>query len=815
MAHRISINFVKKLRGYNIPNSQANSYNVKVKSRHNNALVHNTRSFSVSNVKNNSQHRVVLLPEVPPDNHLNNPLLTKFESNSDNATKTELNIIPEFNSVTDRNCYFGLGKALLEFEAAVNALEQRCEDGVKDFEALFGPFETALCQFQSVWNSVTMLNLTTDKFDRDRITILHSRAETAFGTRFGSRKIHETLKQMKNDSMEGKINLDEQQKRIIEKILTDFRLNGFDLTEIKYRELTETWMKRLAETKRDYAWRIMTSTEKYRAQIKDPNVVRDFPVDVLKAMSLDSTQPTKGPWTVTLHPYIYKQVMAYSPDRTLRWRLHEAKVTRGTKGDDIYTACQSYVREIQMYRFDVALTLGFKNFSEMSLYNKMAMNMDNVDVMFSSLVGKAKQYQEMELEQLQAYGASRGFDEDIEVYDVEFLKRKQRRTLLGMSDEDFRDFLPFPKVLTGIFRLCESLFDLKFEEVTAQNCVEDDFEKTFSNKRWSPEIKFYRVIDVASGGNNKILGEFFIDPYVRNDKGYAGGDKGWYIPIRPHSSIAKCKALGAMVLSLPIPNYGKPSLLNIAETEELLRNFGNLLVHMCSSRSVRWSDLSGRTALERDVIDFAGLFMTHWLYVPDILRSLSGHWSTNEPLPNNVIETLCTTAGKQHMAGYSLCNELFLAAYDMAFYGIDYEKEYYYDLGVRLRSEYLLLPATYGDAFPLYMSNIMSGEDAGKLYCKTWSKMLAADAFSAIDEALQGNGDSLLKNKGDILADEAVKTVTKRLRTTLLDKGSSEPTSEMFRQFRGRDPSHEALLMSLGMESTASPKMKGLNEAAA
>ena len=101
-----------------------------------------------------------------------------------------------------------------------------------------------------------------------------------------------------------------QKKRNVEKYLSEHRLNGFDLPEMKYRELTETWQKKVAEARRDYQWRIMTSTEKYRTQIKDPNVVRDFPVDVLKAMALDSTQPTKGPWTVTLHPYIYKQVMA-------------------------------------------------------------------------------------------------------------------------------------------------------------------------------------------------------------------------------------------------------------------------------------------------------------------------------------------------------------------------------------------------------------------------------------------------------------------------------------------------------------------------
>lgn len=435
--------------------------------------------------------------------------------------------------------------------------------------------------------------------------------------------------------------------------------------------------------------------------------------------------------------------------------------------------------------------------------------------MISSLLGKAKQYQEVELEQLQTYAASRGFDEDIEVYDVEFLKRKQRRTLLGMSDEDFRDYLPLPKVLTGIFRLCESLFDLRFEEIGSLNDATGDVAKVLGNKKWAPETKLYRIIDVGPGAENKVLGQFFLDPYVRDDKGYGGGDKGWYIPIRPHSSIAECEALGAMVLSLPIPNYGKPSLLNVAETEEILRNFGNLLVHVCSSKVCKWTDLSGRTGLEWDVLDLGGNFMTHWLYVPEVLQSLSGHWSTNEPLPNNVIETLCSSAGKQHMAGYSLCNDLYHAAYDMAFYSEDYEKESYQDLAERLRTQYLLLPPAAGDAFPLHMNDMMCGDNPAALYSKTWAKMLAADAFSAVQEAIETNGTQLDNGKSNILQDEAVKSVTRRFRSTLLDKGSSQPASEMFRHFRGRDPSHEALLLSLGLHSTSSPKIKGQHEAIA
>ena len=154
----------------------------------------------------------------------------------------------------------------------------------------------------------------------------------------------------------------------------------------------------------------------------------------------------------------------------------------------------------------------------------------------------------------------------------------------------------------------------------------------------------------------------------------------------------------------------------------------------------------------------------------------------------------------------------------MTFYTEDYEKDPYQELVLRLRPEYLLLPPAAGDAFPLYMIDMMYGASElmgpSTLYAKTWSKMLAADAFSAVQEAIQ-NGIKSELNQINILNNEAVKHVTRRFRSTLLDKGSTEPASEMFRQFRGRDPSHEALLFSLGLQSTRSPKIKSQKEAIA
>ena len=134
-----------------------------------------------------------------------------------------------------------------------------------------------------------------------------------------------------------------------------------------------------------------------------------------------------------------------------------------------------------------------------------------------------------------------------------------------MSDEDLRDFFPLPKVVEGIFKLFEELFNVKFQQ------IEGDFPK------WHEDLTLFAVQDAKSG---QTLGHFYFDPFIRDEKGYAGADKGWYVPIKTRSKVGPSLPLGAIVMALPPPNYGKPSLLNFSEAKEVLRNFGGLLQHV-------------------------------------------------------------------------------------------------------------------------------------------------------------------------------------------------------------------------------------------
>lgn len=177
--------------------------------------------------------------------------------------------------------------------------------------------------------------------------------------------------------------------------------------------------------------------------------MRDFPNDVLKEMAMDPAQPAKGPWSVSLHPYLYRKFMEYCPNRALRWNAYRAKVNLGSGEYDDNSQCGPHVKEIRVQRQDQAAIQGYSNFVDLTMEMKMAANVENVHSMIACLLPKgkktekglavltnvlllpAKDAQERELEGLQEYAESRGFEDDIKLYDVSFFKRKQRRTMLG------------------------------------------------------------------------------------------------------------------------------------------------------------------------------------------------------------------------------------------------------------------------------------------------------------------------------------------------------------------------------------------------
>ena len=140
---------------------------------------------------------------------------------------------------------------------------------------------------------------------------------------------------------------------ILERYRLEYKHQGYELERKKYLELNTNWMKRLNEAQRDHRFKMHQATQRFRSIVRDPAVVREFPEDVLRAMALDSSQPAKGPWSVTLHPYIYRKFLEHCPDRMMRWNAYQADVGRGSREIDVYLNVAGHMRDIRKHRYVV------------------------------------------------------------------------------------------------------------------------------------------------------------------------------------------------------------------------------------------------------------------------------------------------------------------------------------------------------------------------------------------------------------------------------------------------------------------------------
>nr|CAD7194026.1 unnamed protein product [Timema douglasi] len=424
----------------------------------------------------------------------------------------------------------------------------------------------------------------------------------------------------------------------------------------------------------------------------------------------------------------------------------------------------------------------------------------------------AKSAQQKELELLEDFAAERGFGGSLKSWDVPYWKRKQQRTIYSYDEEELREYFPLPQVLSGLFTLCENLFGLT---IMPQPDVDT----------WHPDVQYYHILE---GGKDTPIAGFYLDPYERaEEKLFVRDDSGWMVALRNKTSLMNTNPLAALVFNFPQPLYGKPSLLPFRDVLLLFRKrdytrikseqlgeietggskimmleldagksilFGHALQHLLTKTS--YAEVSGSSNVEWDAVEVCSHFMTHWflgnlgavarLYEPSTLANISSHYESGKPLPDDIVDKLCKV--RQHLAGYDLCQELYLSALDLELHTT---KEFWLDIVRRLLPQYSSFPLETIDSHPCAFLPIFTGQWGAAYYCHLWARIIAADAFSAFREVDRRNSTEISE-------------IGRRFRNTILASGGGCHPSKVFRLFRGRDPSPSALLYTLGLKEKKS-----------
>ena len=568
---------------------------------------------------------------------------------------------------------------------------------------------------------------------------------------------------------------DATQRRIVEVLLRDAELSGVGLQGEK-RERFNVIQQELAELGTRFSNNVLDATKAFALTLEDPQGVEGLPASLLnvaaqaarEAGSLDASADN-GPWRITLDYPSFMPFMVHSRRRDYREQLYRASISRASGGDLDNTP---FIGRILQLRQEMAALLGYGSFAELSLASKMAPDVAAIESLLEELRQASLAAGQQDLEDQRKCAAAAGAPEaaDLRHWDLPFWAERQREQQYDFSEEALRPYFPLPRVLDGLFALARRLFGVRIEAADGVPV-------------WHDDVRFFRIHDEQG----QEIAAFYLDPYNRPAEKRGGA---WMDEFVGRSSLL---APAGQSVRLPVaylicnqtpPVGDQPSLMSFTELRTLFHEFGHGLHHMLTT--VDYGMAAGINNVDWDAVELPSQFMENWCYHRETLLGMSGHVETGESLPDDLYEKLC--AARHYRAGTQMLRQLSFGLIDLALHHRHdpHGSESVFDLQRRLAPLTSVMPPLPEDRFLCSFGHIFAGGYAAGYYSYKWAEVLSADAFAAFEEA--GLDDP-----------QAVASVGRRYRETILALGGSRPPMDVFQAFRGREPTTAALLRHAGL----------------
>ncbi|HAW44990.1 MAG TPA: oligopeptidase A, partial [Sutterella sp.] len=345
-----------------------------------------------------------------------------------------------------------------------------------------------------------------------------------------------------------------------------------------------------------------------------------------------------------------------------------------------------------------------------------------------------------------------------ENYDIAFAAEKLRAAKYAYSEEDVKRYFTLDAVFSGLFQLVEFFFDIRI----IASCA----------SVWNEDVKFFEIQNISG----EKIAQFYVDLYARPTKRSGAWMDNERVRNRLFGDLQTPVAY--LVTNFLKPAGGRASLLTHDEVQTLFHEFGHGLQHMLSV--IDEPDASGINGVEWDAVECASQFMENFTFEPRVLKKLTSHEVTHDPIPDDLIAKLI--AARHFESGMAMLRQLEFGLFDMLLHMKTRDFNARETLQA-VRDEVAVLKQPTYDRFANAFSHIFAGGYAAGYYSYKWSEVMSADAFSLFEE------------KGVL----DYQTGQKWLHT-FLSQGSSRPSLELFKDFRGREPDVNALLRMSGIK---------------
>jgi oligopeptidase A len=538
-------------------------------------------------------------------------------------------------------------------------------------------------------------------------------------------------------------------RRFLEKTLDSFRRHGADLDDAGKKRLEEIDVE-LTKVTTKFSENVLDSTNAFEYVTQDEALLDGLPPSAVAAARQSAESKGLEGWRFTLQAPSYIPVVTYLNDASIREKFYRAFSARATEPERDNRPLIVHILEL---RREKAALLGFKDFADFVLHDRMAHNGDRALRFLTDLKAKTDPFYEKENAALEAFAGRK-----IEPWDISYFAEKQRRALYEFDEEELRPYFPAERVVDGMFRIVEKLYGIQVKRAEAP--------------LWHPDVRYYEVSDESGR-----LGAFYADWYPRESK----RDGAWMenfitgIDGQPH--------LGCICGNMTPPIGDKPALLTHREVETIFHEFGHLLHHVLSRVEVK--SLAG-TAVAWDFVELPSQIMENWCWERGALDLFARHYRTGEPIPEDLFQKMVkarTYRGanvQMRQLGFGITDLTLHRDYDPAKQGdvIRYARQLLQPFTpAHLPENYAMIagfthlfasPVGYGAAY----------------YSYKWAEVLDADAFTRF------------RDEGIFSAEAGA-----AFRDTILSKGDSEDPAELYKRFMGRDPDPNALLVRSGLVS--------------
>lgn len=687
---------------------------------------------------------------------------------------------PRWSTLTPDRVAPDITKALADATERLDAV-CRTDRGRMTFENTFLAFEEALTPLNEAWGKVSHLDsVSNSPALREAYNEMLPKVSEFFARLYLNESLWDLFKTFSGTPEAAK--LTGVQKRFFDETMADFRASGAELPDDKKKRLEELEAE-LALVTQKFSENVLDSTNAWELVIDDEAKLAGLPETARAAAQADARAkglglPDKPVWRFTLKSPSMLPVLEHLDDEAIRRQVWEGSAAVGHSGAWDNT---DLIRRILALRHEKAELLGKSHFADHVLERRMARDGAKALSFVEDLHARINATFTRQTRELQEFKAEAQHTRSgpLEPWETAYWSEKRRKALYDFDEEQLRPYFPIDGVLGGMFRLCEKLFGIKIEERAAAfvepggACPPDTVEV------WHPEVKFYEI----RSGKGVHLGSFYADWHPRDSK--RGGAWMNYLktgrPPGGEDGHDREPHLGLICGNMTPSVDGKPALLSHHEVETVFHEFGHLLHHLLGQVEIK--SLNG-VNVAWDFVELPSQIMENFCWERKSLDFFARHHETGKTIPPKLFRKMM--AAKNYLSAVTTMRQLAFGKMDLELH-INPSGSGEDDLDARIDEilkGYQMPLKTKPPAIARRFTHIFGspvGYAAG-YYSYKWAEVLDADCFSRFLR------EGVLNSKTGLA-----------FRDCILSRGNSEPPEKLFRDFMGRDPDLNALLVRSGL----------------